>query len=519
MKFFKKTICATLSLLLLLSLFGCEGEEYSAAIYADIGGKVSTLDPQLADTATDRLVVLNLFQGLMRLDENGDAVPAAAKSIEKSGNTYTFYLKENLKWSDGSSLTAEDFAYGLRRAADDSTAAPDFDSISCIMGASALHSGDGENLSGVMVDGNKITITLERDDRDFLKTLAKPICMPCDEEFFLSTKGKYGRDKDSLLSNGAFYLGAWNTEDYLVRIRRNEYYAGETPIPASVYFSSADETKRQELLSKNSLDLAFVPCDSSDKLKASGLSVNKYYNRCWYIFINGNSPLGDDSVKRALRTSIHRNHIENEVPTYIKPLTVAMPYTATLDGSVLYDKIISANSISYNPDEAYSLYSQTSFALKNTSPTIIYAADGKINAAVGELAAGWQQTLGCFVNITEYATNGGVISTVKNGLYEIAVGSIDAKSSDPYDYLCNFKSGNSYGFQSAEFDRLVDSLPTLSGDEFITTAIKAEKILLDSCSIIPLCATSTDLAYSSRLSQVDYNINGGFIDFSKIVKK
>ena len=519
MSVLKKIICVIAAFLLLLTAVGCDSEEYSASIYADIGGKVSTLDPQLADSAVDRTVVLNLFSGLMRLDDQGNAVLGAAESFERDGNTYTFTLKEGLKWNDGSALTAEDFAFGLFRAADKLTNAPDYDSVSCISGADALHEGKSSSLSGVSaIDERTLKITLSRDDRDFLKSLAKPIAMPCDKEFFQNAKGKYGRDKQNVLSNGAYYLRSWNTEDFSIRLQRNEHYSGERPIPANVYFSAHDEAERTVLLNKNSLDLAFVPCDVSSSLN-DNVAVNKYYNRCWYIFINRDGSLGNETIRRALSTAIHRSHLENEMPEYLRPLSIAMPQTATLDGQNIFDGLLVANSQSYNPDEAYTLYESAADSISGAAPVIIYPTDGKIESVIGEVAAGWQQTLACFINMSAYESDSGVASTVKNGIYTVAVSSIPANSTDAYEYLCNFKSGNPYNFSNSEFDRLVDSLPTLSGEAYINTVIAAEKLLLADASIIPLCISSTDLAYSTSLSGAEYNINGGYIDFSKIKKK
>lgn len=521
MKKHLRYISLLLIALLILSLCGCKGEEYDANVYADIGSRVTTLDPQLVSSASERTIVLNLFSGLMALDKDGNAVTAAAESYTKKGNTYTFKLRDDLLWNDGSALTARDFAFGLYRAADDSTAAPDFDSISSISGAYEVHSGKTETLSGVkVIDERTLEITLSRADDDFLKSLSKPVSMPCNEDFFKNTKGKYGRDKQSLLSNGAFYLHSWDSYNYLVRIKRNEHYFGEEAIPFSVYFTSDSEEERLSLLKKNSLDIAFVPCDQTEALKASGLKADKYYNRAWFIFINKDSAVGTDDVRRAFQYSIHRAKLENEFPSYVKPLYVAMPLTAKKDGENVYDKIKGANRLSYNPDEAYRLYSSVSEALsKKEPPVIIYPADSKLQSVAMGLAADWQQTLGCYVNMTDYAANSGVISTVKNGYYSIAIASIDANSSDPYEFLCNFKSGNAYGFASGEFDRLVDSLPSKSGDDYINTVIAAEQILLNDSSVIPLCITSTDVAYSDSLSNVEYCIDGGYINFAKIVKK
>ena len=86
----------------------------------------SSLDPQIVEDVTGAEVVRDLFEGLMNQDEDGNLEPGVATRFEANDakNVYTFHLRDNAKWSDGRSVTAGDFVYAWRRAADPKTASP-----------------------------------------------------------------------------------------------------------------------------------------------------------------------------------------------------------------------------------------------------------------------------------------------------------------------------------------------------------------------------------------------------------
>ena len=99
----KKIISFILSLTIIFTLAGCSDNE-SFVVSLELDNKVVTLDPQLATTITDKLLIKNLYEGLLREDENKNIVCGAAKSydISENGLTYKFILRDDLLWSDGS---------------------------------------------------------------------------------------------------------------------------------------------------------------------------------------------------------------------------------------------------------------------------------------------------------------------------------------------------------------------------------------------------------------------------------
>ena len=132
----RRKIPAILLLLLLLPavLAGCLREKNNF-VY-DLDGAPQNLDPQSAADPASRLVIANLFEGLVTVDTFGGIQAGAAESwtVSKDGLTYEFTLREDGKWSNGDPLTAADFVYGFRRLFDPATNAPGVSDFLCIQG-------------------------------------------------------------------------------------------------------------------------------------------------------------------------------------------------------------------------------------------------------------------------------------------------------------------------------------------------------------------------------------------------
>lgn len=519
-KIFKITSIIT-ALCILVCLCGCAGVNRGQTVYCDIGERIKTLDPQLVSSQPERNVVHNIFEGLTKLDKDGIPVLACAERYEKSGNTYTFYLKKGLLWSDGSALSADDFVFGLRRAAAADTAAPDYNYVSIIKGADAVHSGaSADNLAVTAKNEQTLSITLNYDDGKLLYYLSKPICMPCNEQFFYSTNGKYGRDSDSIITNGAYYLRSWNSETYAVRLKRSEDYIGDNKaIPAAVYITSNDTESLNEKISKGTIDVSYIKNSQTETFKDSNLTLDKYFNKCWFVVINKNSQLGASDIRRALSLSINRDTLSASLPSYALMLESVIPLGATFGGENIYDATKGNKNLSYNPLDAYALYSNASKGISGPL-SIIYPEEAGVEDVVTEIASCWQENLGCFINISPVSDNTSILSAIKNGSYTVALFSIDANENDAFEFLQNFKSGNIFGFANSQFDTQLSNLSSVSDKQsYINEVNSLQDILLSDHCIIPIISTPLTLCYDDTISNVSYNLKNGYIDFGEIIKK
>ena len=238
----KKLFCTALCLILTITIFaGCSSNNDKIDFIYPFSGDIKSFDPQIAKTADEFLLVENCFEGLVRVNDNGKVQAGVAKTweISNGGKTYTFHLRQGAKWnvkstsqsSDNKELTkvqelmgesfnpditANDFVFALQRACEKNTDAPLFSSISNIVNASKIHSGKlSSNKLGVKaLDDYTLEINLKSADDGFLNVLATAVAMPCNKEFFYNTKGRYGLDDKSIISNGAFFIRQWFYDPY-----------------------------------------------------------------------------------------------------------------------------------------------------------------------------------------------------------------------------------------------------------------------------------------------------------------
>lgn len=103
-----------------------EASATGAGITVQLGPNPETLDPALNSTVDGANTIITIFEPLLLIDENNEVIPGQAESYEVSedGLTWTFHMRDGLKWSDGTDLTAKDFEYSLKRLANPDTAAP-----------------------------------------------------------------------------------------------------------------------------------------------------------------------------------------------------------------------------------------------------------------------------------------------------------------------------------------------------------------------------------------------------------
>ena len=146
-------------------LVGCgRGRSGESTASVVMTGSVSTVDPAYAATPAERTLVLHLFDNLYRWTAEG-AVPAAAHAYDCTDNedgtqTYTFHLRRDGKWSDGSDVTAADFVYAWRRLVSPETDSPEAEILSMVAGYEDAHAGDPEALGVYAEDEHTFVVTL-----------------------------------------------------------------------------------------------------------------------------------------------------------------------------------------------------------------------------------------------------------------------------------------------------------------------------------------------------------------------
>lgn len=488
----KKLFCLLLCVVLPLTVFsGCDSSE-DAYIYFELTAQPDTLDPQTAETEEELLIVKNIFEGLLRKDEEGNIVCGAAENYNKEGLVYTFNIRKDAVWSNGERLTAYDFEYGLKRAVDPSTKSPFVSRLFAIKGAEQINGSNADisTLGVKAIDENTLEITLIREDTHFENTLTTSVAMPCNRVFFEETSGKYGLLTESILCNGSYEISRWRKDPFGIRLYRNEKYYGNFAANNAAVFLTCDEDETPiQRLEKNSVDMAFIETAEKTRAENSGLTVREFENICWVMTISNQF---SQNVRKSFAMLVGGEIYSGSLPDGYSVATSIYP-------SILGDNSFINGITAYNPEEAKNLYSKEIDNFENgrfPSDIILYYYDnGYVKNAVTDIVGHWQNHLSAFINIEAVSDSELLLSELTDPEYPFAIFPVNAESSEVAEYLKKF--GVTYKNEDL--------------------SVLQEQIL-KSNNIIPLFFQNTNIAYSDSLDNVIFDYGNGYIDFSFLIK-
>ena len=295
-----RVLCALLAAVFVLSLAGCGSGSASFTWFVDT--IPSNLDPQVASTASDVIACENLYSGLVRKDASGKLVPALAEHWEVSSDrrTYTFTLKSGLAYTATKgaatdyAITAEDFVFAFRRMFRADTASPYAVEFSAIENSAAVLAGQlPETALGVQARGDAtLVFCLSEPDENFLSKLTLPGAMPCDEDFFNSTRGTYGLSAASTLSSGRFYLYNWTASGLFLR---REPSGNRIDSLRLVQNTGASGQSAAQLIANEKCSAAL-----DETGEATSLQSISYSDTTWSLLFNCNSVFGSTPLRQAL---------------------------------------------------------------------------------------------------------------------------------------------------------------------------------------------------------------------------
>jgi len=255
------------------------------------------LDPALNSSVDGACLASNAFVGLYTNDKDGKVIPALADGdpqISDDGLTYTVTLKDGLKWSDGSALTAKDFEYSWKRAANPNTAA-DYAYLY------DLFAKDGDDINvKASDDGKTLTWTLTSPCPYMMSLLAFPVFMPVPQAAveaasdWESNPGSWASEA-GFVTDGAYTLKTWNHNESMVYVKNPNYYdAANVTMDELDFMLSSDDTAMLAAYNAGDLDyIDSVPNDEIAKLKTQPDFHVADNLGTYYVGFNVNSALFD----------------------------------------------------------------------------------------------------------------------------------------------------------------------------------------------------------------------------------
>lgn len=487
----KKKLAFLLATVIFFSfLASCKSENDSTFVYY-INEEPITLDPQTVNDKSGRFLTVNLFEGLFSINEKGEVVPAAVESYSYDNGIYTFNLKKGLLWSDGKALTAMDFVFAFKRLFDPKTKAPDAVLFFAIKNAREVYSGE-MNTSEIGVfatDEHTLKISVNYEDPYFLRYLTYPAAMPCNEEFFLSTKGRYGLEYIDILTNGAFKIANWKHNES-IGLRRNLNYRNADDVPKVLsVFISDEETSKKEFAEGN--NIALFSSVKQNSFTGSKYTEDKVLESYSGIVFNTQSEFfKNKDLRLALSLSFDR-----------KSYKAHLSESKEVDESFIYKDL---SNFSYNPESAKAHFEASGVNREEMSGVKLISLKGSGDKELLSYAVQvWQKDLGVFFGITELEA-AEYYSALASGEYDAAVVSYHNKSDGGISVLKSFYStaeNNYSNFNNPEYDSVV-----LNKDSAI-------KLLSDEVLFLPSCINYSYIYKQKNTENLHYNPEFSVLDF------
>ena len=310
----------------------------------NIGPEPDSMDPALGTSMEKGILTSNAFSGLYDYNAEGDIVPILAEGYELSadGMTYTFTLKNGLKWSDGSDLTAEDFVYSWKRAADPKTGSEYSYMMDVITGWEEAQNGDADALQVFAPDAKTIVVELNAPCAYFLNLMAFSTYKPVKrsaveaEENWEKNPGAWALEA-GFVTNGPYTLKSWNHDESMVFVKNPYWYdADNVSIDCIEFMLSADESAVYSAYRAKELDFAdTVPADEIRTFLDTGDPEFHVIDQLatYFVIFNVKSHLFDgktveqaNAMRQAFSTLIDRQYIVDIVTqTGEKPATSFIP--------------------------------------------------------------------------------------------------------------------------------------------------------------------------------------------------
>ncbi len=526
-------------MLLLLTSCGSEATE-GGSFTTPIDNDPVYLDPQIATDKGALSIINNCFEGLVRMNENGEIIPGVATDwrVSKDGLTYTFNLRHDAKWfvtksagktigedyetSFDTSLTADDFIYALRRAVSKNTNSQNADKLLCIKNAREINKGKmSSSKLGVKKSGDyKLKITLDYPSDDFLAVLTTAVAMPCNEEFFELTSGRYGLSTSYLIYNGPFYMSSWN-ENTSVTIKKNESYAGEnTAKPASVFFSVNTESEtRAKKVTSGTYDFAPLTFSQYSSIKDDSSAVfTSSQNTLWALIFNcKDSDMSNLDLRRAICYGFDKSLMEkSEYMT--ESASGVLPTSIMLSGGAYRDKSGEVKSPSYNAKKAEKYWENALEELDKTGLSVTikctHEHENQLRAVLQNLQKTFGITCDARVSVVEESE---LITSVKNGDYQIAYAPITAESGFATDFLKD-RISEITRYENSEYTSLIKQAQKADTQHRAKYLKKAETHLVEKSVLLPVFFSESFYATNAESKDIYISSADGAVCFINAIK-
>ncbi|KZN98204.1 peptide ABC transporter substrate-binding protein [Bacillus badius] len=274
------------------------------------GGDLPTLNTLgLFDTLSSK-TMNNIFEGLYRLDKSHEPVAGVAEKheVSKDGKTYTFHLRSDAKWSNGTAVTAQDFEYAWKKAIHPDTLSMyaylfnDMKNAAAIQDSKSELYGKVDELGIQAVDEHTLQVELENPVPYFLSLVTYPVFYPQNKEFTEKQGEKYALEAENLLYNGPFVLKSWEHEAGWIYEKNPDYWDADAVKLEKINVKVVkDVATRVNLYNTGQIDSTDLTSEFVDQYKDSPEYSTLLKPEVFFIRMNQkNKNLSNVNIRKAI---------------------------------------------------------------------------------------------------------------------------------------------------------------------------------------------------------------------------
>ena len=484
-----------------------------------IGPNPETLDPALNASIDGGNTLLTIEEPLLIIDENNEVQPGQAESYDVSddGLTWTFHLRDGLKWSDGSDLTAADFEYSFKRIASPDTAAPYAETVVGMIDGyqDAIGNPDEDGNTTTDPDWDALNVTASEDGKDLTIVLSYPcsyfdklaafvVTSPVQQATVEANGDAWCTEPDTFICNGPYMITEWTPSERIV-LSKNPYYVGgwdSDKIVSDTITLLLLEDSSAAYAAYNSGEAQLVkdvPTDEIPSLTKAEDGGDFYLDEImgtYYISTNDQEePFTDVRVRKALSLAIDREYVASTIMQGIYTPAYALVGPGIVDENGYFmdnanggEPYISSD-YEANLEEAKQLMAEAGYPDGEGFPTITYSAnDAGYHIAVAEyLQQAWGE-LGITMNIDKVEWSS-FIPMRRAGDYDVSRNGWSMDYNDPSNMLELFttNNGNNDGkYANPEFDQVIEDSRVADKATHFEKLHEAEDILMNDAACIPV---------------------------------
>jgi oligopeptide transport system substrate-binding protein len=488
--------------LILSVMIGCVGEraEEEGVLRLGNGGEPRDLDPHTVTGVPEATILSALMEGLVMFHPETDTIPypgvAERWDVSEDGRTWTFFLRETARWSNGDPVTAEDFVYAWRRVLNPELGNEYADWLYLIEGAEAFHRGQSEDPATVGITARSpeiFEVVLTRPVADFLQVLLNHTFLPVHRPTIEAFGGPGVRASGwtapgSHVGNGAFKLVKWEPNS-VIRVEPNPHYwdAGVVRLKAIEFYPIEDENTELRAFESGQLHVTnSVPVGMRTHYAEKFPERIRFdpFAGVYYLKMNTTRPpLDDQRVREALSLAIDRRQIVQSILRGGERAAHGF-VPAGLSGYEPPWREV------YDPDRARQLLAEAGFPEGKGFPAIefLYNTSDNHRKIAEAIQAMWREELGVTITLTNKEWKV-YLDATNNMNYDIAragwIGSLY-----PLSFLQNLLSvsaNNETGFADPRYDELLyRSIGLFQKEERDAVLHEAESRMLAAFPVLPL---------------------------------